>query len=56
MKLFLCLCLLVVLINAKSKYDTGRLQVGIKFRPEVCEVKTKDGDTLSVHYKGELFL
>jgi FK506-binding protein 2 len=54
MKLFLCLCLLIVLINAKSKYDTGRLQVGIKFRPEVCEIKTKDGDTVSVHYKGTL--
>eukprot|EP01080_Neovahlkampfia_damariscottae_P002852 gene2852-4695_t len=54
MKILFCLCLFFVLISCKTKYDTGRLQVGIKFRPENCDVKTADGDMISVHYKGTL--
>ena len=28
----------------------GGLQIGVKKRPEVCEMRTKKGDKLSMHY------
>lgn len=31
------------------------LRIGVKFRPEVCERKSKNGDKLSMHYTGTLY-
>ena len=31
------------------------LRIGVKFRPAVCEEKTKKGDKLSMHYTGTLY-
>lgn len=31
------------------------LRVGVKYRPEDCERKTKKGDSLSMHYTGTLY-
>mmetsp|Transcript_15961 Transcript_15961/g.43496 ORF Transcript_15961/g.43496 Transcript_15961/m.43496 type:complete len:141 (+) Transcript_15961:2976-3398(+) len=30
------------------------VQIGVRFRPEVCERKAAPGDTVSVHYQGKL--
>ena len=30
-------------------------RVGVKFRPESCDVKSKKGDKLSMHYTGTLY-
>jgi len=30
-------------------------RVGVKFRPEDCDVKSKKGDKLSMHYTGTLY-
>ncbi|KAJ2908424.1 hypothetical protein GGI21_002901 [Coemansia aciculifera] len=32
-----------------------KLQIGVKFRPEECPVRTKIGDKIAVHYEGKLF-
>lgn len=43
------------LVEASSKYDNiKRLQVGVKYRPDQCDRKVKDGDRVSVHYRGTL--
>lgn len=46
--------------SAKKKECTGedlpadgKLGIGVKFRPEECTLKSKRGDTLSMHYTGE---
>ena len=31
------------------------VRIGVKFRPETCDRKTRNGDTLSVHYTGTLY-
>ena len=28
----------------------GRLQIGVKKRPETCDLRTKKGDRLTMHY------
>eukprot|EP00937_MAST-01D_sp_MAST-1D-sp2_P008056 g8056.t1 len=41
----------------KPKADLApdaRLRVGVKFRPEVCERKSRKGDELTLHYEGSL--
>ncbi|KAJ2641671.1 hypothetical protein GGF44_002017 [Coemansia sp. RSA 1694] len=32
-----------------------KLQIGVKFRPTECPVRTKIGDKIAVHYEGKLF-
>ncbi|KAH9473836.1 hypothetical protein MJO28_000333 [Puccinia striiformis f. sp. tritici] len=31
-----------------------KLQIGVKFKPEKCDIKTQNGDELSMHYTGTL--
>lgn len=31
------------------------MRIGVKYRPEDCDVRTKVGDTISVHYTGTLY-
>jgi FK506-binding protein 2 len=31
------------------------LRIGVKFRPATCDVKSKSGDKLSMHYTGTLY-
>ena len=55
--LLLVIALFASLVNVHhcAKYDNIKnLQVGIKHRPETCDRKVKDGDTIKVHYTGKL--
>ena len=40
--LLLACCTLVI--------GTKKLQIGVKKRPETCDMKSKNGDRLSMHY------
>ncbi|KAK8803375.1 hypothetical protein WA158_001069 [Blastocystis sp. Blastoise] len=57
--LFLVFCLIFTVVEAKKKDGVkenlpanSRLRIGVKYRPEVCERKSKKGDKLSMHYTG----
>ena len=61
---FLMVALTVLLAFASASEKTkqckgedlpadAKLGIGVKFRPEECTVKSKKGDTLSMHYTGE---
>ncbi|KAJ2660566.1 Peptidyl-prolyl cis-trans isomerase fpr2 [Coemansia sp. RSA 1200] len=38
-----------------KKQPPTQLQIGVKHRPANCTVRTKPGDSVSVHYTGRLF-
>lgn len=40
--------------NNKASSKTGKLRIGIKKRPDVCNTKSRKGDILHMHYKGTL--
>eukprot|EP01133_Synstelium_polycarpum_P015065 gene15065-17831_t len=40
------------IVECAKKSD--KLQIGVKFRPEVCTQKSAAGDTLQMHYTGTL--
>ncbi|WWC73744.1 FK506-binding protein 2 [Kwoniella pini CBS 10737] len=42
---------LALVLAAKS---TDQLQIGIKYKPEECPIKSRKGDKLSMHYTGTL--
>ncbi|GAQ84127.1 FKBP-type peptidyl-prolyl cis-trans isomerase [Klebsormidium nitens] len=47
--------LLTDVVSAKKKSkDVTELQIGVKFKPEVCSIKASKGDQVSVHYRGSL--
>ncbi|CAI5530592.1 unnamed protein product [Closterium sp. Naga37s-1] len=50
------LLLAVVLVSASAKVekDVKQLQIGVKFKPETCNAKARNLDTVRVHYKGML--
>eukprot|EP00695_Tsukubamonas_globosa_P002756 TRINITY_DN395_c0_g1_i1.p1 TRINITY_DN395_c0_g1~~TRINITY_DN395_c0_g1_i1.p1 ORF type:complete len:137 (-),score=44.11 TRINITY_DN395_c0_g1_i1:40-450(-) len=55
MNKFCIFALLVVLCAVcEAVKKTDRLQVGVQYRPETCERKTKSGDSIKVHYTGKL--
>lgn len=35
--------------------DNESIRIGVKFRPEKCERKSKNGDRINVHYTGRLY-
>eukprot|EP00241_Pyramimonas_parkeae_P009834 CAMPEP_0114246486 /NCGR_PEP_ID=MMETSP0058-20121206/12492_1 /TAXON_ID=36894 /ORGANISM="Pyramimonas parkeae, CCMP726" /LENGTH=140 /DNA_ID=CAMNT_0001359683 /DNA_START=97 /DNA_END=518 /DNA_ORIENTATION=- len=37
-----------------SEKDVTKLQIGVKYKPELCTVKARGGDKVSVHYTGKL--
>ncbi|ETS62386.1 hypothetical protein PaG_03473 [Moesziomyces aphidis] len=47
---------LVALAGVAAAADSlpDKLQVGVKFRPEVCDDKSQAGDLLAMHYTGTL--
>lgn len=53
MKLFALLTLLFASAFVVAKEDLeadASLRIGVKYRPEECTVKSKNGDKLSMHY------
>jgi len=59
MKLFLLsaivvLCFVAVLSDDSTEEKKDFVKIGVKYRPETCERKSKKGDTLKIHYTGTL--
>ncbi|KAI4326369.1 hypothetical protein MLD38_031691 [Melastoma candidum] len=48
------LLLLLSLAIAKKSGDVTELQIGVKFKPEKCEIQAHKGDRIKVHYRGKL--
>ncbi|KAJ9176629.1 hypothetical protein P3X46_011920 [Hevea brasiliensis] len=51
--LFLLLALFAV-ASAKKSGDVTELQIGVKHKPESCEIQAHKGDRIKVHYRGKL--
>ncbi|KAF6169539.1 hypothetical protein GIB67_028090 [Kingdonia uniflora] len=54
-----CLVLLLLVtistsVCAKKVSDVAELQIGVKHKPESCEVQAHKGDRIKVHYRGKL--
>ncbi|CAK9158033.1 unnamed protein product [Ilex paraguariensis] len=49
----LFLLVLAALVSAKSG-DVKELQIGVKYKPESCEIQAHKGDRIKVHYRGKL--
>ncbi|XP_050364023.1 peptidyl-prolyl cis-trans isomerase FKBP15-1-like [Argentina anserina] len=45
---------LSTLALAAKVADVKTLQIGVKYKPETCEVKARKGDKVRVHYRGKL--
>lgn len=50
MKLCLFLACVVVLVEVCCADKKNGLQIGVKKRPETCDMRSKKGDKLSMHY------
>jgi FK506-binding protein 2 len=44
----------VILVDGKVEKEVTELGIGVKFKPERCELKAHKGDLVSVHYRGTL--
>ncbi|KAF5446444.1 hypothetical protein F2P56_032072 [Juglans regia] len=47
------LLLISTLVSAKSK-DVTELQIGVKHKPDSCDIQARKGDRIKVHYRGTL--
>ncbi|KAH7683026.1 Peptidyl-prolyl cis-trans isomerase Fpr3/Fpr4-like protein [Dioscorea alata] len=45
---------LILLVSAKKSGDVKELQIGVKFKPESCDIQAHKGDRIKVHYRGTL--
>ncbi|KAJ2743632.1 hypothetical protein GGI20_003604 [Coemansia sp. BCRC 34301] len=41
--------------DTNKREPPTKLQIGVKFRPKDCPVRSKIGDKIAVHYEGKLF-
>ncbi|KAJ9169811.1 hypothetical protein P3X46_017961 [Hevea brasiliensis] len=48
------LLVLFALASAKKSGDVTELQIGVKHKPESCEIQAHKGDRIKVHYRGKL--
>ncbi|CAA7023724.1 unnamed protein product [Microthlaspi erraticum] len=44
----------LTLAYAKISADVKELQIGVKFKPQKCDIQAHTGDKIGVHYKGML--
>lgn len=44
------LVVLLLVCSSTLVVGTKKLQIGVKKRPETCDMKSKKGDRLSMHY------
>ncbi|XP_062173891.1 peptidyl-prolyl cis-trans isomerase FKBP15-1-like [Alnus glutinosa] len=47
------LMFLSTLVSAKSR-DVTELQIGVKYKPDSCDIQARKGDKIKVHYRGTL--
>ena len=52
--LYLLLAISASLVASAEKSKVTKLQIGVKKRVENCEMKSRKGDKLSMHYTGTL--
>merc|ERR1719394_1050599 len=52
--LYILLTIAVSLVASAEKSKITKLQIGVKKRVENCEMKSRKGDKLSMHYRGTL--
>ncbi|KAI4354242.1 hypothetical protein L6164_003128 [Bauhinia variegata] len=52
--IFLLFLLISTIVSAKKSGDVTELQIGVKYKPQSCEVQAHKGDKVSVHYRGKL--
>ena len=52
--LYLLLAITASLVASAEKSKVTKLQIGVKKRVENCEMKSRKGDKLSMHYTGTL--
>ncbi|KAJ2402533.1 hypothetical protein GGI23_000648 [Coemansia sp. RSA 2559] len=50
-----CVLALTAAEEKKLRAAPTQLQIGVKYRPTDCKVRTKPGDSIAVHYVGTLF-
>ncbi|KAK1923562.1 FK506-binding protein 2 [Papiliotrema laurentii] len=50
-RFFLALLATLALVSAAA---SDKLQVGVKYKPDDCPIKSRNGDRLSMHYTGTL--
>ncbi|CAM8888314.1 unnamed protein product [Rhodiola kirilowii] len=50
----LIVVLLPFVVSAKKSKDVTELQIGVKYKPESCEIRAHKGDRVKVHYRGQL--
>ncbi|KAJ4748564.1 Peptidylprolyl isomerase [Rhynchospora pubera] len=43
-----------LLVSAKKSDDVTELQIGVKYKPETCDIQAHKGDKIKVHYRGKL--
>lgn len=50
MKTAVCLAFVLVAVSIAVGAKDGKLRIGVKKRADSCTIKTRKGDTLTMHY------
>ncbi|XP_031474355.1 peptidyl-prolyl cis-trans isomerase FKBP15-1-like [Nymphaea colorata] len=50
----LTVALVLTAVVAKKSGDVTELQIGVKHKPETCDIQAHKGDKIKVHYRGSL--
>ncbi|KAF3775564.1 Peptidyl-prolyl cis-trans isomerase [Nymphaea thermarum] len=50
----LTVALVLTAVVAKKSGDVTELQIGVKYKPETCDIQAHKGDKIKVHYRGSL--
>ncbi|XP_024384007.1 FK506-binding protein 2 [Physcomitrium patens] len=45
---------IATVVDGKIEKEVTELQIGVKFKPNSCQLKAHNGDSVSVHYRGTL--
>lgn len=53
-KFFICIVLLSMAVSVLCEEKVKKLQIGVKKRIDNCQLKSKKGDMLHMHYTGKL--
>ncbi|KMZ60616.1 Peptidyl-prolyl cis-trans isomerase [Zostera marina] len=56
-RLFFCavvIAAVLLTVSCKISKDVKELQIGVKYKPESCDIQAHKGDKIKVHYRGSL--